>query len=166
MADSRHTERPNRKYDVLGFLQWEYDRMRILTMLPSSRFHYNPLPRKEEHRGAVSAAFCFAAVCGDDDRRYRLHVDGRAARRSCVVRYINPLRKMQNAFRLSGRMQGNQKFRPADISNDGTAKISFLRAHYIVEVLLSWFERARSVLASLMSNGSVSGLMSVTPFVP
>ena len=165
MADSRHTEKPNRKYDVLGFLQWEYDRMRILTMLPSSRFYYNPLLQREEQRGAVSSAFCFATVYGEDDRRYRLNVDGHSAKRACMVRYINPLRKMQNAFRLSGRMQGTQKFRPEDVS-EGTAKISFLRAHYMVEVLLSWFERARSVLTSLLASNPVSGLMSVTPFVP
>ena len=40
MTDLRRTYRPESDSDLLGYLRWEYDRLRFLTMLRSAEFAY------------------------------------------------------------------------------------------------------------------------------
>ena len=139
-------------------------------MLPSSRFYYNTLPNKEELKGATSAAFAFAAIY--EDKRCTLAVDGKKAKRDCIVRYINKLRKVKDAFTLHSSLPRSFNFQQADSCNEGTLKLNMLRTQYMAHVLHGWFERARCVLnmhikaARTNERLQYDRIMSVDPFVP
>ena len=161
-------ERPSRLHDVLGYLQWEYDKIRLLTMLPSAPFHYKDAcsSGNEVARGASTPAFCFAAIYGDDGVRRTLAIDGKRARSQCIARFVNPLRKMQEAFHRSGSVSSRVRFKEEDWSDDETRMRSLLRATYLTDVLLGWFQRIIKVLEMKIQGHSGKRLMSARQCVP
>ena len=168
MSFSRMYERPSRLHDVLGYLQWEYDKIRLLTMLPSARFHYKRAGSrgKEIERGAASSAFCFAAIYGSDGTRRTLRIDGKTARSQCIARFINPLRKMQEAFNRTGTLSSRVKFKEEDCVDEVTRTHSLLHACYITDVLLGWYQRIIKIMEIKLHGHNGDGLMSVSMCVP
>ena len=168
MASSRMTTRPSRLHDVLGYLQWEYNKIRLLTMLPSARFHYKASNNsgKEVQRGAATAAFCFAAIYGLDGTRRTLSIDGKRARSHCITRYVNPLRKIKEAFDRTGTLPNRVKFKEEDCADEGTHMRSLLRTCYITDVLLGWYQRVMKVMEMKLNGHNGDRLMSSTQCVP
>ena len=170
MADSRHYSRPNMKADGLGWLKWEYNRMRRLTMLRSAQFHYNAsksnsCSKSEVARGASCATFGFHAVYGSQFAgRCRIKVDGPRAKKFCITRFIMPLRRIHEAFTFGGGMPHSISFAAKDMVDAATTVASKVQAAYLAEVLLGWFERVRSVLSMRMGGSDDDSLMTPTRF--
>ena len=157
-------DRPSRRTDVLAFLQWEYDRLRLLTMLPSSRFHYSG---RDGDEGADTSTFCFSSIYGDGDGvRRTVSVDGDNALSHCTTRFINPLKRMQTAFISTGRLPFSCNFKEDDNTNDKDRQINMLKAQYILDVLVGWFTRVHAVLSALQQDKHTQGLVVVERFVP
>ena len=167
MADSRHSYVPDMKSDILGWLQWEYDRVRYLTRLPSSAFYYNVSARKEVNKGATTAAFAFHVIYGHEfAAKCRLRVDGKKAKTDCIRRYISPLRRVQEAFLQRGCLPHSVRLAPSDCCDEFTTRASLLQVMYLLEVLLGWFQRARAVLIARIEGHNLDSIMSATQFVP
>ena len=166
MSFSRHSQPPDKRADILGWLEWEYDRLRVLTRLPSSAFHYDIKARTEVEKGATSAAFCFHLVHGDEFARLcTMAVDGRKTKLDCIRRYISPLRRVQEALLQRGCLPHSAKLKPADSCDEHMTRTSTLQVMYLAHVLLGWFERARAVLVARIEGRNLNSIMSVTPFV-
>ena len=157
--------------DGLGWLKWEYDRMRKLTMLRSAPFYYNARASgslREITRGATSSQFCFQAVYGTQfGGNHTIGVDGPTAKRVCITRFIRPLKQIHEAFTRGGGMSVSIPFSPADMADTSTTTTSQVQAVYMAEVLLSWFERVRSVLNMRVAKQSDGdSLMTPIQFAP
>ena len=90
MADSRHSYRPDATTDVLGFLSWEYDRIRTMTMRRSATFAYGysgfQLGSREKDKGAASPAFAFHTMFDFKAApNHHLPVNAESAKRQCVA---------------------------------------------------------------------------------
>ena len=93
MADSRLAVRSEMDSDLLGYLLWEYDRLRVLTMLRSAQFAYGHSGDAEEmSKGAASAQFSFAVIYGESaGSNCTLRVDGKKAKSQCATKFLKPL---------------------------------------------------------------------------
>lgn len=121
--------------DVLIFLQWENDRLSFLTMLSSSRFHYNVC---EGDEGAGNSTFFFSTIYGDNyEVRRIVSVNGDNAISHCTNRFINPLKRMQTAFISPVRLTISCNFKDEYYASDKDRQINMVKAQYILDVLAS-----------------------------
>ena len=166
MAQSRLYSRPGRRSDVLGHVKWEYDRLRLLTRLPSSRFYYKKRARTEVARGASSAKFCFVAVYGEQyGNRCSVTLEGKRARKDCLTRFITPFSRITDGFTKWGGLPDTARLKPEDSVDEMTWAMSMLKVQYMARMLLDWFIRVRAVLLAKIDGLSGDKVMSVTPFV-
>ena len=168
MAFSRHSHRPDWGSDLFGFLRWEYDRLRTLTMRRSAKFAYgHNNGTSEETKGAASVGFAFEAVHGDDyGSNCSVSVDGDKSLKQCSVKYLKPLWRLQKTFMEYGTLPPRCEILASDSSDEHTMMKIMLQGQYRADVLTGWFRRARKILLAAVGGLQLQNLDSVFPFVP
>ena len=168
MSLSRFSYRPDMGQDMLGWISWEYDRLRTLTMRRSAQHAYGFSDGTSEwDKGAASAAFAFDAVHGSEKAaKCTLTVDGARAVSLCRTKCLKQLMRIQTRYRDNCSLPLRCQFTQADTIDEFTTSCTVIKSQYMVDVLIGWFQRARDVLTSRLQGGQPGRLTSVVKFVP
>ena len=168
MADSRHSVQPEADSDLLGYLRWEYDRLRFMTMLRSAQFAYGHSGNSSEvSKGASSSNFSFAVIYGENGASNRsMRIDGNRAISQCANQFLKPLWRLQKSFNEGRDLPRRCNFREEDTCDRVTLRRNVLIAQYVTDVLIGWFMRARQILTIQLNSQSDAILISPVKFVP